>query len=407
MATAPKEASVPFEVDQETQMILDSIDEFIEKEVKPIENDLGETYSNPRLSRQENGLIKEEIAEAIQTIRKKSAEAGFYAMNMPREYGGEGVSTLTWYRVKKHVASKGTGLASFILKGPEGPNPMLLHGTDEQTEKYLKPLIRGEKSAAFAQTEPGVGSDSPNMSTTADKDGDEWVLNGQKQWITNAPFCDFAQVLARTTPQSEAGRYGGVSCFLVHQDEFEVGSVNNAIGLEGMQAEIILDDVRVPESRVLGPVGEAFYIAMGFLAEGRMEIGAQAVGHSEFLIEECKDYAQEREAFGRKIGQFQQVSSMIAEGRAKNYAANTAGLKLAWKIDQGDEDVIEDGSIFHWFATQTFWEIADNAVQVHGANGLSEENPFVDHLKMARVLRIVEGTDEIQLNTIAKQNGLL
>lgn len=403
---SPDNDTVPFEVDSETRMILDSIDEFIEQEVKPIENDLGETYTNPRLARRTNGLLVEEIVEAIKTIRKKSADTGFYAMIMPEEYGGDGVSDLTWYRVKKHVAAKGVGLHSMMLKGPEGPNPMLLHGTDEQIDEFLKPLIRGEKSAAFAQTEPGVGSDSPNMSTTAEKDGDEWVINGQKQWITNAPFCDFAQVLARTTPQSEAGRYGGVTCFLVKQDEFELGSVNNAVGLEGMQSEIILDDVRVPDSRVLGPVDEAFYIAMGFLAEGRMELGALAVGHSDFLLENCKQYAQDREAFGRPIGQFQQISTMIAEGRAKNYAADTAGLKLAWKMDQ-DEDVIEDGSIFHWFATQTFWEIADNAVQIHGANGLSEDNPFVDHLKMARVLRIVEGTDEIQLNTIAKQNGLL
>ncbi|MFB6346910.1 MAG: acyl-CoA dehydrogenase family protein [bacterium] len=398
--------TAPFEVDQETQMILDSIDEFIEQEVKPIENELGETYTNPRLARRENGLLVDEVVEAIETIRKKSADAGFYAMIMPEEHGGEGISDLTWYRVKKHVASKGVGLASMMLKGPEGPNPMLLHGTNEQIEEFLEPLIRGEKSAAFAQTEPGVGSDSPNMSTTARKDGEDWVINGQKQWITNAPFCDFAQVLARTTPKEEAGRYGGVTCFLVKQDEFELGSVNNAIGLEGMQSEIILDDVRVPDSRVLGPVDDAFYIAMGFLSEGRMELGAQAVGHSEFLIERCKQYAQEREAFGRPIGKFQQISTMIAEGRAKNYAANTAGLKLGWKMDQG-EDVVEDGSIFHWMATQTFWEIADNAVQVHGANGLSEDNPFVDHLEMARVLRIVEGTDEIQLNTIAKENGLL
>lgn len=398
--------SVPFEVDRETRMILDSIDEFIEQEVEPIENDLGETYTNPRLARQKNGLLVDEVVEAIETIRKKSADAGFYAMVMPEEHGGEGVSDLTWYRVKKHVASKGVGLASMMLKGPEGPNPMLLHGSDDQIKEFLEPLIRGEKSAAFAQTEPGVGSDSPSMSTTARKDGDDWVINGQKQWITNAPFCDFAQVLARTTPQEEAGRYEGVTCFLVKQDEFELGSVNNAIGLEGMQSEIILDDVRVPESRVLGPVDEAFYIAMGFLSEGRMELGAQAVGHSEYLLERCKNYAREREAFGRPIGKFQQISTMVAEGRARNYAANTAGLKLAWKMDQG-EDVVEDGSIFHWLATQAFWEIADNAVQIHGANGLSEDNPFVDHLEMARVLRIVEGTDEIQLNTIAKQNGLL
>jgi acyl-CoA dehydrogenase len=400
------ETPVDFSVDQETQMILDSLDEFIEQEVRPVEDELGETWTNPRKGRTEDGRLTGEVVEAIDTVRKKSADAGFYAMNIPEEYGGEGVSEVTWYRVNKHVARHGVGLTSFILKGPEGPGPLLMHCTDEQVEKYLKPVVRGEKSTAFAQTEPGVGSDSPNMATTAEKKGDEWVLNGQKQWITNAPYCDFAQILARTTSQEEAGRYGGVTCFIVEQDEFELGSTNNAVGHEGMQAEIILDDVRLPEDRVLGSVDDAFFLAMGFLSEGRMELGAQAVGHAEHLLDRCKEYAQEREAFGRPIGKFQQISSMIAEGRARNYAAETAGLKVAWKMDQ-DEDVVEDASIFHWTATNTYWEIADDAVQIHGASGLSEDNPFMDHLHRARVLRIVEGTDEIQLNTIAKQNGLL
>jgi len=395
-----------FGLDEETRLILSSLDDFVEQEVRPLEEEVSEELSNPRVGRKENGQPVEAVVEAAEEVRRRSAEAGFYGMLMPTDVGGEDVSYTTWYLAQKHMGRKGRGLTDEVLAGPEGPKPLLLQAEGEQVEKYLKAVVRAEKSTAFAQTEPSVGSDSPNMSTTAEKDGDEWVINGTKQWITNAAFCDFCQVFARTTSQEEAGRYGGITCFTVERDEFEIGSVNNAMGGGGWQAEVLLDDVRIPESRVLGEVDEAFYAAMEFLSLGRLELGAEAVGRAERMVEKSIDYAKEREAFGQSIGNYQQVSSKIARGRARTYAAETAGLKCAWKMDQG-EDVVEDSSIFKWFATQTFWNVVDDAVQIHGANGVSAENEFVEHLERGRLLRIVEGTDEIQLNTIAKQNGLL
>jgi acyl-CoA dehydrogenase len=182
--------------------------------------------------------------------------------------------------------------------------------------------------------------------------------------------------------------------------------MNNAVGLEGMQAEVILDDVRVGEDRVLGQPDTAFYNAMDFLSLGRLELGAEAVGMAEGLIEAGKEYANDREAFGRPIGKFQGISHKLAKGRAKTYAANAAGLQLAWQMDDGQQ-AIEESSIFKWLATTTAWEIADDVVQVHGGNGLSEDNPYMDSLLKSRILRIVEGTDEIQLNTIAKQMGVM
>jgi acyl-CoA dehydrogenase len=406
MLFVTEQGGVSFEIDEETRLILDSIDEFIEQEVTPREKELGETFDNPRLRNAPDGEVAPEVIDAVDEVRRKSAEAGFYAMNMPEEYGGDDVSNVTWYLAKRHVAEKGRGLSEFMLAGPEGPKPLLLQAEGEQVERYLEPCIRGEKTTAFALTEPTVGSDAPGMKTTAEKDGDEWVINGQKQWITNAPHCDFAQVFARTTPEEEAGRYGGITCFLVESDEFELGSRNNAVGLEGLQAEIVLNDVRVPDSRVLGTRDAAFYNAMSFLSLGRLELGATAVGMSRHILELCKEYAGDREAFGRPIGKYQSISNMIAEGRARNYAADAAGMRLAWQMDDG-QGTVEQSSIFKWFATDTFWQVADDAVQVHGASGLSEDNPFMEHLHLARILRIVEGTDEIQLNTVAKQNGLL
>jgi acyl-CoA dehydrogenase len=240
------------------------------------------------------------------------------------------------------------------------------------------------------------------MSTSAEKDGDEWVINGTKQWITNGPYADFVQVFARTTPQEEVGRYGGITCFIVEADEYEVSSLNNAVGVEGLQAELVFDDVRVPEERVLGQVDGAFYQAMDFLSLGRLELGAEAIGYAEYLLERGAEYANDREAFGRPIGKFQQISAKLAEGRAKTYAADSAGLRCAWKMDQG-KSVIEDASILKYYGTNVFWDVVDDVVQIHGGNGLSEDNPFMRHLHMARMLRIVEGTDEIQLNTIASE----
>ncbi|MFB6142052.1 MAG: acyl-CoA dehydrogenase family protein [Halorientalis sp.] len=405
MATDGMSGGVSFATDQETRLVLDSLDEFVAQEVEPIEADLGETWSNPRLRHEDDGRYVPDVLEAIEEVRTKSADAGFYAMNLPEEVGGEGVSNVAWYRAKRHVAGLGTGLTEFVLAGPEGPKPLLLQAEGDQVERYLEPCVRGEKSTAFAQTEPGVGSDSPNMATTAEKDGDEWVLDGRKQWITNGPYADFVQVFARTTSQEEAGRYGGITCFLVEADEYEVERLNNAVGMEGLQAELVFDGVRLPEDRVLGAPDAAFYNAMDFLSLGRLELGAEAVGIAEHLIERGVEYAGDREAFGRPIGKFQGVSHKLAEARAKTYAADAAGLRLAWQMDAG-EQAIEEASILKWFATNVLWETADDVVGVHGANGVAEDNPFVDHLLRARILRIVEGTDEIQLNTIAKQLGL-
>lgn len=396
---------VSFGTDEETELILQSLDRFVEQEVEPLADDLGETLTNPRLGHETNGRLTDDLLEAHTRIRQKSADAGFYAMNMPESAGGDDVSAVTWYRAKKHLAKKEVPLAPIVLAGPGGPKPLLALAEGSQVENYLEPAMRAEKTTAFGQTEPGVGSDSPNMETRAEKDGSEWVLNGQKQWITNAPYADFIQVFARTTPQSEAGRHGGITCFIVESDEYEIGTLNNAVGATGMQAEVHFDDVRLPEDRVLGSVDEAFYDAMDFLGLGRIEIGARSVGHAEYLLDRATEYANERNAFGDTIGSYQAISHKIARGRVHAVAADTVGLKCAWLLDQG-ESAIAESSILKYFASNTFWDIADDVVQIHGANGLAEENPFMTRLHRARIQRIVEGTDEVQLNTIAKQYGV-
>jgi len=224
MQQQPSESGVSFDIDGETKLILQNLDEFVSQEVEPIVNDINEELTNPRLGHEHDGRLVDDVLDAIDRIRTKSAEAGFYAMNMPTEVGGDDVSAVTWYLANKQLAATGIPLAEHVLAGPSGPKPLLAQAEGEQREKYLEPAMHAEKTTAFGQTEPGVGSDSPNMATRARKDGDEWVINGTKQWITNAPYADFIQVFARTTPQEEAGRYGGITCFIVEEDEYEIGS---------------------------------------------------------------------------------------------------------------------------------------------------------------------------------------
>lgn len=233
MSSDSSASPVSFTVGSETQIILRSLDEFVEHELRPLAEDIGDTLTNPRRGHDTDGRLTDEYLDAIETVREKSGEAGFYAMNLPEGVGGSGVPAVTWYRAMKHMYAKGRGLTEHVLAGPEGPKPLLTLADEAQRERYVHPAVRGEKSTAFAQTEPGVGSDSPNMATSAEREGDGWIINGTNQWITNGPYADFAQVFARTTAQSEANRYGGITCFLVERDEFEVRSLNNAPGRSG------------------------------------------------------------------------------------------------------------------------------------------------------------------------------
>jgi len=396
---------VSFAHDEETRLLVDAFEDFVDREVVPIASELDDRLTNPRKGREADGRPSPDVVDAVEEVRRLSADAGYYAMNLPESAGGGGVSTVTWYAAKKAAAAHECPLAGRALAGPEGPKPLLLGADETQYEQYVRPVVEGRKSTAFAQTEPGAGSDSPSMATTAERDGDEWVIDGTKQWITNAPFADFVQVFARTSPVEESGRYDGITCFIVERDEFELTGVNNAIGVGGWQGELAFDGVRVPEERVLGEVGGAFRSAMAFLSLGRLELGAEALGTTERLLDAGFEYAGEREAFGRPIGDFQQVSAALARGRARSYAADAAGLRCAWKLDEG-ERAVEDTSIFKWFATNALWETADSVLQVHGASGLAEGSEFATALERARVLRVVEGTDEIQLNTVARENGL-
>ena len=398
-------AGVSFDTDEETNLILQSIDDFIEQEVAPLEDELGDTWSNPRKRHEDDGRMVPEVVEALQEVRRRSAEAGFYAMNLPQEVGGEGVSNVTWYRALKHVASHGPGLHSAMLAGPEGPKPLLMQAEGDQVEQYLKPAVRGEKSTAFAQTEPGAGSDSPSMQTSAEKDGDEWVINGTKQWITNGTVGDYFVVLCDTNPDASS-RYSGFSQIIVESDRdgFEADKITGKMGIRASDtAELIFNDVRVPEENLVGTRGAGFMQLMQFFDETRTMVAAQGVGIAKGAYERALEYAQEREQFGQAIGEFQAIQHKLADMATKTEAARQLTYKSAWSVENKDEQLTSLASMAKEFGSRVAVDVANEGVQIHGGSGYVNDFDAERFYRDAKITQIYEGTTEIQNNIIARE----
>ncbi len=395
---------VDFKISEEIQLICRGLRSFIEKEVQPLEERHRKYLEDERTRLKDDGRLVPEFKALMDQVRRRSAELGYYAMHMPQEVGGGGVGRVGLFYAYREVFRHGLGLNISVLAGPEGPSPMLLALNEPQRERFLKPLIRGEKTTCFALTEPEAGSDIKNLKTRAEKKGNHYILNGIKTFITNAADADFAQVFAVTDPKiyKEHG-YRGVTALLVERDTagYQVGKINRSLLDDGSQAELIFENCKVPAENVIGPEGMGFYIAMSWLGIGRLNIAALSVGLAHYLLECCLEYSKVRTAFGSPIGRFQHIRGMIAESAAELYAAEQMVLHASWRMDQG-EQIIKESSMAKWYATNMLYRLADRAVQIHGGMGVMKELPIERIFRFARVLRIVEGTDEIQKETIAK-----
>ncbi len=395
---------VDFAMDDETRMIVQALGDFIEREVKPYEKKLGHVLRDERLMLTPDGLLHPDIVAAVKDLRAKSAAAGFYAMHMPAEEGGGGVPKTGVFHAWKEVMRHGLSLNLAILSFVEGPSPLFLQMTPAQKEKWLAPLVRGEKTSAFCLTEPEAGSDVGSIRTTAVRDGDEFVLNGTKTFVTNGPYADFLQVFAKTDP---AAGIGGISCFIVPRDApgLRMGGVQQSILNDGGQCEFVFEDCRVPSENLVGEENMGFYLAIGNIGDTRVTIGAQCVGLMEFCIDAMVEYAKQRTAFGKPIGKLGQIQAMVADSAMDLTAAELITLKTCWMIDRG-MDVIRESSMTKVFTTEALFRVADRAIQVHGGTGLMREMPLERIFRFARVVRIPEGTSEIQRWTIAKTYGL-
>jgi len=399
---------INFTPSEETRMIVKGLRSFIEKEVQPIQEKHREHFENEHRRLNEDGSLKPEVKATIDKVRMRSGELGYYAMHMPTEVGGGGINRVGMFLAHREIARHGPGINMYTLAGAEGPSQMLLFLNETQRKKFLVPLVKGEITTCFGLTEPEAGSDIKNLTTKAEKQGEHFVLNGMKTFITNAAHADFAQVFAVTDSKlyKESG-YQGVTCFIVEKDRpgFKVGKINRSIIDDGGQAELIFENCKIPRENVIGEEGMGFYVAMSWIGVGRLNIASMCVGMAEYLLDKCVEYAQQRTTFGKPISKYQHVRGMIADIATEIYAAEHMVLNCAWRMDQG-EQVVKESSFVKYFCTNMLYRAADRAVQVHGGMGVMKELPIERVFRLARVLRIVEGTDEIQKETIARSLGL-
>jgi alkylation response protein AidB-like acyl-CoA dehydrogenase len=278
-----------------------------------------------------------------------------------------------------------------------------LSGTDAQKERYLRPLCEGKKLGAWALTEPNAGSDAAHISTVARRDGDEWVLNGSKMWITNGSFADVLVVFAAN--DRSLGARGGVTAFIVEKDfpGFKVGKVEPKMGLRASHtASLFFEDCRVPAENVLGQVGAGFATAMQTLDIGRCGLGASSLGSAKEAYELSVKYAIERQQFGRPIADFQAIQFKLADMAVKIYAMERMVYDCAKQVDRGENATFES-SIVKLFCTESASQVIDEAIQIHGGMGFSRELPLERMYRDARVTRIFEGTNEIQRHVIASE----
>lgn len=343
---------------------------------------------------EESGVFPEEILD-------KMAKAGFYGIKVPKEIGGQGADSRSYAIVMEEIA-RVSAVASLYVSSPNSLSggPLLLAGTEEQKEKYLRPVVTGEKILAFALTEPGAGSDAGGMTSTAVKDGDFYVLNGRKTFITMAPLADFAIVYAKTD-MTKGTR--GISAFIVDMtlEGVSCGKPEHKMGLIGCAtSDIILENVRVHKSDLLGDEGKGFTNAMKTLDTGRMGVAAQSMGVAQGALDEAIKYAKERKQFGRRIADFQSISFMIADMATKLEAAKQLVYKTAYLMDTKQPSGL-NASMAKYYASEVCNEICAKAVQIHGGYGYIKEYKVERFYRDARIFTIYEGTSQVQQMVIA------
>lgn len=334
-------------------------------------------------------------------ILDKMAKAGFFGIKVPKQYGGQGGDARSYVIVMEEIA-RVSGVASIYVSSPNSLSggPFLLSGNAEQKEKYLRPVVTGEKKVCFALTEPGAGSDAGGMQTTAVKDGDYYVLNGRKTFITMAPLADWAVVYAKTDMSMGTK---GTSAFIVDmkQEGVSCGKPEKKMGVVGCAtSDIILENVRVHKDNLLGQEGKGFINAMKTLDTGRMGVAAQSIGVAQGCLDEAIKYAKERKQFGRPIAKFQAIAFMLAEMATKLEAAKNLVYKTAWLIDNG-QDASMAASMAKFYASEVCNEIAAKTVQIHGGYGFIKDYKIERMFRDCRVFTIYEGTSQVQQMVIS------
>ena len=379
-----------FELAEEYRMLRDLVQRFVREELIPLEAGV--------LERDAEGKGAYLTASERERLDKVSKEMGLWSLDAPEDAGGMGMPHVALVAVNEAL---GSTVAQYTLP-PDSPNLQMLMATvnEQQREAYLEPYARGETISAIGISEPGAGADPAGMLTKAVRDGDEWVINGRKIWITRAAEADFTILMAITDPVKRAR--GGMSAFLVDGDNpgFKVLRRIPMLGGE-YTYEVVLEDCRVPGWKLLGKEGDGFGPMQIRLGTRRMEMAAWCIGAAQRALDMMVDYAPQRVTFGQKLSQRQSVQWWVADGAAKIHAARLMAYDCAWKLDNG-RDVRTEISMLKYYATEMAQEMIDNAMQCFGAMGMTKEMPL--HLFAGRIrnMRIYDGPSEVHRMVVAR-----
>lgn len=370
-----------FNLSEELQMLKETVRRFIDKEVIPLEREF-----RPEGEEMPDHLLK--------PLQEKAKALGLWLLGVPEEYGGAGLNLLARCIIAEEMSrSVAVPYRSNELFGPE-VRPVLFYCNEEQKQRFLFPVLRGEKRICFAQTEPDAGSDPAGMQTRAISDGDDFILNGTKRFITDAGRSNYAQVMAVTDPQKRAR--GGITCFIVDMKSPGVVLERQWPTMMGDAPwEIVFQDVRVPAANAIGKIGEGFTLGQKWLTEGRIQgHGARPLGMAQRALDMMIEYSQIRVTFGRPLADRQAIQFMIADSAMELHAARLLVHECAWRHDQG-EDVRQLSYMVKIVCTEMASRVVDRSIQVHGGLGLTKELPLEWWYRQLRSLRITEGATEV------------
>ena len=400
-----------FRLGDDLVAIGDNLIRFIEREVVPLEQAHASLLTSERNIYDDAGRYAPELLDLRRRVRAKSAEAGFYTMFGAKELGGAELGPVAAVYLNDLMAAHcGPGRElthPVVIPSPftNGLSALLLHLDPAVREAYLPAIANGEKTMCFGLSEADAGSDVFAMKSRAVRDGDHWVLNGTKQWITNGPYADYAMVFAVTDAEKAAARKGGITGFFIDTSwpGFSAPSTIPTMGHLGADIGVLVfDDLQVPDSHRLGAVDQGLKVAMSGVNTGRLGLAATVVGYARWALEQALDYARMRKTFGKPIGEHQAVQIHLADCAVEIYGARQMLLNCAWKLEQGERALAEI-SMVKLHCTEIGNRVFDRCIQVHGAMGLTNEVRLEAGYRFTRSMRIPDGTSEIQRRTIARE----